>query len=67
MSFEDPIRENVLFVGGKAAGVTCPECGFESRDVGLEPHTFSEVTCPECDITILTEEQKSELRQAHKL
>lgn len=67
MPLEDTTRENVLFVGGKAAGVTCPECDFESREVGLEPHTFSAVTCPECGATILTEAQKSALRQAHKL
>lgn len=67
MSLDDTIRERVLFVGGKATGVTCPECSFDSRDVELPAHTFTEVTCPECDATILTEAQKSELRRASKL
>lgn len=64
---DDSIRENVLFVGGKVTGVNCPECAFESRDVGIDAHKLTDFTCPDCNATILTEEQKSDLRQANKL
>lgn len=67
MSLDDSIREKVVFVGGKVGGVQCPECGCKRRDVSIEPHTFTDVTCPECGATILSEDQKSELRQAQKL
>lgn len=67
VSLDDATRENVLFVGGKVTGVSCPACEFESRDIDIEAHTLSDVTCPQCEATILTEEQKSDLRRAHKL
>lgn len=57
----------MIFAGGKVAGVSCPACQFESRDVDLPVYTFTGVFCPECDSTILSEAQKSELRRANML
>jgi len=57
----------MIFLGGKAAGVDCPNCDFRSRDIELDPVGITNVTCPECDATILTEDQKAQLRQAGKL
>lgn len=67
MSLDDTIRERVVFLGGKAAGVECPNCQYRGRDVDLDVHTFTNVTCPECGATVLTEDEKAQLRQADKL
>lgn len=60
-------RERVIFLAGKVAGVDCNDCSFQSRDVSLDAHTMDPVSCPDCGATILTAEQKSQLRQAGKL
>lgn len=67
MPLDDTLRERVVFLGGKATGVECPDCEFRSRDVSLSPHDVREVTCPDCGTTILTESQLSQLRQSGKL
>lgn len=64
---DDTIRDRVIFLGGKAAGVDCPTCDFRSRDVDLDTVRLTDISCPECGRTILTEGQKSQLRQAGKL
>lgn len=67
MTLSETIRERVILLGGKVAGVDCPKCAFKSRDITVEVHTTASITCPNCDTTILTESQKSQLRQAGKL
>lgn len=64
---DDSIRDRVILVGGIVAGVDCPDCEFESREIALDEYSISEVVCPDCGATILTEDQKSQLRQAGKL
>lgn len=67
MTLEDTIRERVVFLGGKVSGVDCPNCEYSGRESDLDAHRFTSVTCPVCGATILTEAQKSTLRQAEKL
>lgn len=67
MTLDSTIRERVVFIGGKVGGVDCPNCQFRGDDVALDAYMTSSVTCPDCGTTILTEEQRAELRQAHKL
>lgn len=67
MPLDDTIRDRVIFLAGKVTGVDCPNCEFRSRDVELDAITITNTTCPECNTTILTEDQKSQLRQAGKL
>lgn len=67
MTLDSTIRERVVFIGGKVGGVDCPDCQFHGDDVDLDGYTVSSITCPDCGATILTEEQRSELRHAHKL
>lgn len=64
---DDAIRNRMIFLGGKVAGVDCPACEFSSREFELDAHTLSSVTCPDCGATILSENQKSQLRQTGKL
>lgn len=66
MTLDDSVRDRLILVGGKVAGVDCPNCPFKSRDLELDPLSFIPVSCPECGTTIITEEEKSELRRAHK-
>lgn len=67
MSLDDTIRERVIFLGGKAAGVKCPQCEFRSRDVELDAVRLTATTCPDCGATVLTEDDQAQLRQADKL
>lgn len=67
MPLSDSVRDWVVFLGGEVAGINCPDCGLESRDVDIDAHTIADVACPECGAVALTEGQKSELRQAGKL
>lgn len=67
MTFDSTIYDRVVFVGGKVSGIDCPECDFETRETEIESHSLSPVTCPNCGATILSTDQKSTLRQAHKL
>lgn len=67
MSLDDGIRERVILLGGKVAGVDCPHCEFTSRDIDLAPFATTDVDCPECGATILTESEKQQLQSAHKL
>ncbi|WP_336037796.1 hypothetical protein [Halobacterium yunchengense] len=67
MPLDDVLRERVVFFGGKATGVECPDCEFRSRDIDLSPHNVRDVTCPDCGATILTESQMSDLRKSVKL
>lgn len=64
---DDNIRDRVILFAGQVAGVDCPDCDFRSRDVELDTIKLTSTTCPECGATILTEEQKAQLRQAGKL
>lgn len=64
---DDEVRERVIFLGGIVAGVDCPECSFRSRDIELDVHSLTSIDCPECSTTILTEEQRAQLRKAGKL
>lgn len=61
------VSDRVIILGGMVAGVDCPNCEFRSRDIELDAQRITSVSCPECDATILTEDQKSQLRQAGKL
>lgn len=67
MALDDTIRERVVLLGGKVSGVECPNCEYSGRESDLDAHRFTSVTCPDCGSTILTEAQKSTLRQAEKL
>lgn len=67
VTLDDGIRDNVILVGGKVAGIDCPDCQYSSRDADLDAHSLAAVTCPDCGATVLTEDQKSQLRQAGKL
>ncbi|MFB6254625.1 MAG: hypothetical protein ABEI06_08450 [Halobacteriaceae archaeon] len=67
MSLSDMIQDRVIMLGGHVAGVDCPQCEYESQEIEIDPVEFSNVSCPECGATILTEKQKSELRQAGKI
>lgn len=67
MPLDDNVRDRVILLAGKVAGVDCPNCGFRSCDVEPDAVEFTNTTCPECDATILTEEQKLQLQQAGKL
>jgi len=67
MSLDDGIRERVVLVGGRVAGVNCPACQFRSRDIMPDPFASTTLSCPECGTTILTEDQKRQLQRAHKL
>lgn len=64
---DDSIRDRVVFLGGKAAGVDCPDCKLKTTDIDLNASEITDVPCPECGTTILSEDEKSELRQAGKL
>ena len=66
MPLGDSVRDRLILLGGKVAGVDCPNCPFGSRDLELDPISFTSVSCPECGATILTEEEKGELRRADK-
>lgn len=67
MALDDDIRERVILLGGIVAGVDCPKCQFRSREIELKAHSLAGVSCPECGATILTEDQKAQLRKAGKL
>lgn len=67
VALDDDIRNGLILLGGKVAGVDCPDCEFKSREMDIAAHTVTNVSCPDCGTTILTEEQKSELRRAGKL
>lgn len=67
MTLDDTVRARVIWLGGKAAGVDCPDCEYRSRDVELDTHTLEAISCPDCGTTILTESQRGQLRQAGKL
>lgn len=67
MPLSDAIRERVVFLGGKVSSATCPNCDYTGRADALDAHRFTDVACPECGSTILTEAQKDELRRAGKL
>ncbi|MFC6764197.1 hypothetical protein [Natrinema soli] len=64
---DETIRDRVIFLAGKAAGVDCSNCEFRSRDVELDAVRLTNTTCPECGMTILTEDQNAQLRQDGKL
>lgn len=64
---DDSIRDRVVFLGGKAAGVDCPDCELKTIDIDLDASESTDVTCPECGTTILSEDEKAQLRQAGKL
>lgn len=64
---DDSVRERVVLVAGKVAGVDCPNCQYESRDTDVAAFETSSVTCPECGTTILTTDGRTALRQAGKL
>lgn len=63
----DAIRERVVFLGGKVSEVSCPDCAYSGREADLDAHRYTDIECPECGSTILTEKQKAELRRAGKL
>ena len=67
MPLDETIRDRVIFLAGKAAGVDCPNCEYRSRDVELDAVRLTNTTCPECGMTILTEDQNAQLQQAGKL
>lgn len=67
MALDESVRNRVIFLGGKVAGLDCPNCQFESRNLELNTYTLTNVVCPYCGTTILTKDQKSQLRQAGKL
>lgn len=67
MPLDESIRDRVIFLAGKVGGVDCPNCEFKGRNVDLDAVTITNITCPECGTTILTEDQKLQLRQADKL
>lgn len=67
VALDDSIRDRVIQFGGQVVGVDCPGCEFESRDFDLDAHRITDVACPNCGETILTEDEKSELRRAGKL
>lgn len=67
MPLDDDLWERVVFIGGKVSKVTCPDCDYSGREPNLDPHRFTAIDCPECGATILTEGEKSSLRQADKL
>lgn len=66
MAIDPSVRDRVVFLGGKAAGIDCPECDLRSREVDIDGHSLTGVTCPECGATVLTEEQKAQLRRGDK-
>lgn len=66
MAIDSGVRERVVFLGGKAAGIDCPECELRTCDVDIDGHSLTEVTCPDCGATVLTEEQKAQLRRGDK-
>lgn len=67
MELDEDIKTNLIMRGGKVAGINCPNCEFESRDVELAAHAITDVTCPDCGTRVLTEDQKTRLRRADKL
>lgn len=67
MQLDDDIRERVTLLAGKATGVDCPNCGYQSRDVDLEAHRMEDVVCPDCGETVLSADEKAQLRRAGKL
>lgn len=67
MVLDESIRERAILIGGKLAGVECPNCEFDGRDLDMESHTTEAVSCPNCGTTLLTADEKAQLRQAHKL
>lgn len=67
MEFDDGIRDRVILLGGEVAGVDCPDCEFDGDVDGLEAHVLGSVECPVCESTILTADQKSQLRRSGKL
>ena len=67
MPFDDAIRDRVILLAGKVAGIDCPNCECKTRDVELDAVNFTTISCPECNTTVLTEDQQSQLRQAGKL
>lgn len=64
---DDDFRDRVIVLGGKVAGVDCPECEFDGRDVEIDSHTAAAVHCPNCGTTLLTADQKTRLRRNNKL
>ncbi|WP_167837349.1 hypothetical protein [Halosimplex halophilum] len=54
-------------VGGKVSGLDCPKCQFDGSDLDLDAYSIEAITCPDCGATILTEDQKAQLRQSGKL
>lgn len=67
MSLDAEIRDRVVLSGGKVVGVDCPDCPFESHDVDVTPFASTDVACPDCGATILTEDDKLQLVRANKL
>lgn len=63
----DDVRERVILLGGKVAGLDCPECGFRSKEIEFNAHSLDGIPCPECDAEMLTADQKAQLRRAGKL
>ncbi|MFC7195065.1 hypothetical protein ACFQL4_11005 [Halosimplex aquaticum] len=59
------IRDRVVLVGGKVSGVDCPDCQFDGGE--FDTYSTESIVCPECGTTILTADQKSQLRQSGKL
>lgn len=67
MALDDSIRERVVLMGGKVAGVDCPHCEFHSREIDVDPASMTAIHCPECHSPILSRNHRSQLRQADKL
>jgi ribosomal protein S27E len=64
---DSELRDRVRLLGGKVAGVDCPECEYRSTERTFDAHTQEPVDCPDCGRTILTVEEKGQLRRAGKL
>jgi len=67
MGLDEELRERIVLLGGVVAGVDCPDCRFESREVDIDPRTDDAVRCPECGTMILDTADKRRLELAHKL
>lgn len=49
-------------MGGKVAGVDCPNCELKTKEMDFNAYVITEITRPECSTTILSEDEKSKLR-----
>lgn len=67
MLLDESLRDRVVLAGGKVIAIGCPDCEFDGRDLDVTSHTPTAVDCPQCDATLLTANQKSQLRRADKL